>query len=168
MTPNSTTGPDNMDVDALTTEQNRRTEDKLLRVRAVLVTWPKIVGSRKRTTAVVPTTWVRKGKAKGRKACTKSLRRCQRRLHQWEPQPVNSRINQGTDTWDRPVPMDEDEDESCETGYILGPSRHRETFHQSKDWYVVHDSERTIICKSSTLSHRNVHVCSSPSQQSKP
>ena len=77
-----------------------------------------------------------------------------------------SRITQDTDTWDRPVSMDEDEDESCETGYILAPIRHRETFHQSKDWYVVHDSERTIKCKSSTL--HNVHFRSSPSQQSKP
>ena len=48
-----------------------------------------------------------------------------------------SRITQD-DTWDRPVPMDEDEDEEFETGYILAAIRHRETFIQSKDWHVVH------------------------------
>ena len=48
-----------------------------------------------------------------------------------------SRITQD-DTWDRPVTVDEDEDEGYETGYILAAIRHRETFRQSKDWHVVH------------------------------
>ena len=34
--------------------------------------------------------------------------------------------------------MYEDEDEDYETGYILAAIRHREPFHQSKEWYVVH------------------------------
>ena len=42
------------------------------------------------------------------------------------------------DIGDRPVPMDEDEDEDYETGYILATIRHREPFHHSKDRYVVH------------------------------
>ena len=48
-----------------------------------------------------------------------------------------SRIIQD-DTWDRPAPMDEDEDDEYETRYILAAIRHRETFIQSKDWHVVH------------------------------
>ena len=48
-----------------------------------------------------------------------------------------SRITQD-DIWDRLVPMDEDEDEEYETGYILAAIRHREPFHQSKEWYVAH------------------------------
>ena len=48
-----------------------------------------------------------------------------------------SRVTQD-DTWDRPVPVDEDEDEEYKAGYVLAAVRHRETFHQSKDWYVVH------------------------------
>ena len=35
-------------------------------------------------------------------------------------------------------PMDEDEDDEYETGYILAAIRHRETFTQSKDWHAVH------------------------------
>ena len=34
-------------------------------------------------------------------------------------------------------PMDEDEDDEFETGYILATIRHRETFIQSKDWQIV-------------------------------
>ena len=48
-----------------------------------------------------------------------------------------SRITQD-DTWDRFVPLDDDEDDEFETGYILAVIRHRETFIQSKDWHVVH------------------------------
>ena len=47
-----------------------------------------------------------------------------------------SRITQD-DTWNRLVPMDEDEDDEFETGYILATIRHRETFIQSKDWQIV-------------------------------
>ena len=42
------------------------------------------------------------------------------------------------DTWDRPVPTDEDEDGDDETGYILAAIRHRELFRQSEEWYVGH------------------------------
>ena len=48
-----------------------------------------------------------------------------------------SRITQD-DTWDRPVLLDEDQDEVYETGYVLAALRYREPFHQSKDWYIVH------------------------------
>ena len=48
-----------------------------------------------------------------------------------------SRVTQD-DTWDRIVPVDEDDDEEYEAGYVLAAVRHREPFHQSKDWYVVH------------------------------
>ena len=47
-----------------------------------------------------------------------------------------SRISQDN-TWHRPVPVDEDEDESYETGYILTAVQHREPFRQSKEWYGV-------------------------------
>ena len=34
--------------------------------------------------------------------------------------------------------MDEDEDEEYEAGYVLATIRHREPFHQSKEWCMVH------------------------------
>ena len=113
---------------------------------------PKIAGARKRARAVLyPTKKGKKGKGKN------SVNEVTTPTESKTTPPVGtstrkiSRITQDTDAWDRPVHMDEDEDEGCETVYILAPIRHREIFHQSKDWYVVHDTKRTIYCKSSTL-----------------
>ena len=45
----------------------------------------------------------------------------------------SARITQDTDTWDRPFPMDEEEVEEYETGYILAAIDHRERFLRSAD-----------------------------------
>ena len=99
----------------------------------VLVTWPKIAGSRKRARAVYPTTRARKRKGEGKH----SVNEVTNSLQSHRPGLVGtsashiSRIIQD-DTLDRvPSPC-----ESCETGHVLTAVWHKEPFRQSQDWLV--------------------------------
>ena len=49
-----------------------------------------------------------------------------------------SRATQDTNTLDRPVTMDEDEDEEYEIGFFFAAMRQREPFRHSKRLYVAH------------------------------
>ena len=140
VTPNNRRGPDDMEIDASTKKgkgykgngknNTDPTTDELPRVRTCWSHGQRLLGSRKLTRAVYPTTRARNAKAKARTVSTKSrLQRSRRRLHQWEPQPVKSRESSRRTL---------DQDEDYESGYILAAIRQRETFIQSKDWHVVH------------------------------
>ena len=95
-----------------------------------------------------------KAKANERTVSKSRLRRSQRRLHQWERQPVKSQEPPRAPTLET-VPSSIDEDE---TGYILAAIRHREPFRHSKDLYVAHE----VVDKCAAE-----HVCSprDPSNQ---
>ena len=109
----------------------------------VLATWPKIAGSRTQARVAHPTARARKVKAKAKAEERNSVNEVTTPTESTPTPPGGnctsqiSRITQD-DTWDRPVTMDEDEDDEFETEYILAAIRHRETPIQSKDWHVVH------------------------------
>ena len=106
MTPNNRKGPDDMEIDALT----KRGESH-------------------------------KGKGKSKTDRQRQRQRQEQRERSHNSDRVDgdhvgrdhgqiSRITRD-DTWNRPVPMDEDEDEEYEAGYVLATIRHREPFHHS-------------------------------------
>ena len=86
----------------------------------VVATWPKIVGSRTQAREVHPTSKGKKGKGKGKGKGKSGVNEVTTPTES-APVPLGgnstsqiSRITQD-DTWNRLVPMDEDEDDEFET-----------------------------------------------------
>ena len=154
VTPNNRSGPDDMEIDALTKKgkgckgkeksktDGLKTSCFVFRRVGHMSTdcWFKETSKG----SVVPNNKGKKGRAQGKGKSKNSVIEVTTPTESTTTTPPVgtsasqiSRVTQD-DTWDSPVLMDEDEDEGRETGYILAAIRHREPFRQSKDWYVVH------------------------------
>ena len=154
VTPNNRRGPDDMEIDALTKKGKGKSKGKSKTdgsktscfVCGRVGHMAKDCWFKDTSKGSAPNNKGKKGKGKG-KGQRQREEQCERSHNSDRVDDDSirrelstsqiSRITQD-DTWDRLVPMDEDEDDEYETGYILAAIRHRETFTQSKDWHVVH------------------------------
>ena len=123
----------------------------------VMATWPKIAGSRTQSKGSAPNSKGKKGKSKSKGKGKSGVNEVTTPTESAPVPPGGNSTNQISritqdDTWNRLVPMDEDEDDEFETGYILATIRHRETFIHSKDWQIV----RVLVDNCA-----DEHVCSS-------
>ena len=151
VTPNNRRGPDDMEIDALTKKGKGKSKGKSKTdgsktscfVCGRVGHMAKDCWFKDTSKGCAPNNKGKKGKSKGKGKGKNSVNEVTTPTESTPTPPGGnstsqiSRITQD-DTWDRPVPMDEDEDDEYETGYILAAIRHRETFIQSKDWHVVH------------------------------
>ena len=151
VTPNNRRGPDDMEIDALTKKGKGKSKGKSKTdgsktscfVCGRVGHMAKDCWFKDTSKGSAPNNKGKKGKGKGKGKGKNSVNEVTTPTESTPTPPGGnstsqiSRITQD-DTWNRPVPMDEDEDDEFETGYILAAIRHRETFIQSKDWHVVH------------------------------
>ena len=151
VTPNNRRGPDDMVIDALTKKGKGKSKGKSKTdgsktscfVCGRVGHMAKDCWFKDTSKGSAPNNKGKKGKGKGKGKGKNSVNEVTTPTESTPTPPGGnstsqiSRITQD-DTWDRRVPMDEDEDDEFETGYILAAIRHRETFIQSKDWHVVH------------------------------
>ena len=151
VTPNNRRGQDDMEIDALTKKGKGKSKGKSKTdgsktscfVCGRVGHMAKDCWFKDTSKGSAPNNKGKKGKGKGKGKGKNSVNEVTTPTESTPTPPGGnstsqiSRITQD-DTWDRSVPMDEDEDDEYETGYILAAIRHRETFIQSKDWHVVH------------------------------
>ena len=151
VTPNNRRGPDDMEIDALTKKGKGKSKGKSKTdgsktncfVCGRVGHMAKDCWFKDTSKGSAPNNKGKKGKGKGKGKGKNSVNEVTTPTESTPTPPGGnstsqiSRITQD-DTWNRPVPMDEDEGDEFETGYILAAIRHRETFIQSKDWHVVH------------------------------
>ena len=150
VTPSNRRGPDDMEIDALTKKGKGKNKGKSKTDGSKTSCfvcgrgghmakdcWFKDTGK-----GSAPNSKGKKGKSKGKGKGKSGVNEITTPTESAPVPPgVNStsqisRITQD-DTWNRLAPMDEDEDDEFETGYILATIRHRETSIQCKDWQIV-------------------------------
>ena len=155
---NKRRGPDDMEIDTLTKKGKGKSKGKSKTdasktscfVRGRVGHMAKHCWFKDTSKVSAPNNKGKKGEGKGKGKNSVNEATNQRESTTTTPPSGNStrqisRITQD-DTWDRPVTMDEDEEEGYETGYILAAIRHRETFIQSKDWRVLHSCADEHVC----------------------
>ena len=153
------------------TEQHRRSEDKLLRVRTCWSHFERLLVPANEQGSG-PSNKGKKGNDKGKgnfKGKDKDSVNEVTTLSETvttEPLPVKSRESPRTPTLGivPSRPMEEDKDEEYETGCILAAIRHREPFRQSKDLCVVRTYWWTTVRMSTCALHET--LSGSPSSQS--
>ena len=154
-TPNSRRGPDDMEIDALTSKgKGHKGKRKLSKTEGTKTRcsvrgrlghmskdcWFKETNQRTNRNNFQPTNKGKTGKGKGKNSVNEITTPTESVMTQSTAPSVETLARQiwRVATWDRPASMDEDKDEEYETGSVCASIRHREPFHRSKDWFVVH------------------------------